>query len=488
MNTQPLKILFLTAEANPFAKVGGLADVAGSLPRAIRALGHDIRLMLPRYVTIRSDRFRLEKIGEPFLVPVGPEEEPVHLLGTSLPVKDGDELPVYMIWNDLYFSSRDRVYGFEDDAQRFTVFGHAALGALRLLNWKPDVIHANDWHTGIVPAWLNTIGRGKEFYKGIATLFTIHNLTYQGITGRLILTFARMEHLKHLEVEPPGMVNWLAQGIAYADVINTVSPQYAREILTPEMGMGLAPLLQERKERLFGVLNGIDYEEWNPATDPHIPHRFDAQTLDGRAANKTALQQMARLPVRPDAPLVGMVTRLDHIKGMELMEGVLEWLVGQEAQFVLLGTGQPEYHQMLEQMQARFPEHIRAFLKFDDVLAHRIYAGADIFLMPSKVEPCGLGQMIAMRYGCVPVVRAVGGLVDTVSDYNAKFGRGTGFVFSAFTPEACQEALARALQLYNQKDAWRRVQKRCMATDFSWSASAQEYVRLYQRALEIHGT
>jgi starch synthase len=254
------------------------------------------------------------------------------------------------------------------------------------------------------------------------------------------------------------------------------------------MGMGLAPLLQERKERLFGVLNGIDYEEWNPATDPHIPHRFDAQTLDGRAANKTALQQMARLPVRPDAPLVGMVTRLDHIKGMELMEGVLEWLVGQEAQFVLLGTGQPEYHQMLEQMQARFPEHIRAFLKFDDVLAHRIYAGADIFLMPSKVEPCGLGQMIAMRYGCVPVVRAVGGLVDTVSDYNAKFGRGTGFVFSAFTPEACQEALARALQLYNQKDAWRRVQKRCMATDFSWSASAQEYVRLYQRALEIHGT
>jgi starch synthase len=483
MKQKPLKILFLAAEAVPFAKVGGLADVAGSLPKAIRSLGHDVRLMMPRYGTIRSNRFHLEKIGDPFSIPVGPGEEHVHLIGSTL---DGG-VPVYLIWNELYFSSRDRVYGFEDDAQRFAVFGRASLAALRLLDWKPDVIHTNDWHTGIVPAWLNTVGRRDALYRDIATLFTIHNLAYQGIAGRLILTFAQMEHLKHLAVEQPGTVNWMAQGIAHADLINTVSPQYAQEVLTPEMGMGLAPLLRERQDRLFGVLNGIDYEQWNPAADPDIPHRFDVAKLDRRVANKTALQQQVRLPVRPEVPLVGMVTRLDGVKGMDLMEPVLEWLLGREAQFVLLGTGQPQYQEMFERVQARFPGGMRACFKFDAVLARRIYAGADMFLMPSAVEPCGLGQMIAMRYGCVPVVRATGGLADTVADYTAKRGRGTGFAFADYTPEACQDALRRALKVYDDKKAWRRLQERSMAVDFSWSVSAQEYVKLYRRAIEVHG-
>jgi starch synthase len=484
MNEKPLKILFLAAEAVPFAKVGGLADVAGSLPQAIRALGHDVRLMIPRYGTIRSDQFQLEKVGEPFLIPVGPGEEHIHLIGSTL---DGD-IPVYLIWNELYFSSRDRVYGFEDDAQRFAVFGRASLAALHLLDWKPDVIHANDWHTGIVPAWLNTAGRRDRFYGDIATIFTIHNLAYQGIAGRLILTFAQMEYVKHLSVEQPGTVNWMAQGIAHADLINTVSDRYAQEILTAEIGMGLAPLLRERRDRLFGVLNGIDYEEWNPATDSNIPHRFDDGTVDRRVANKTALQQQVRLPVRPEMPLVGMVSRLDEVKGMDLMEPVLEWLLEREAQFVLLGTGQPEYHEMFERVHARFPDNMRACLKSDSVLARRIYAGADMILMPSGVEPCGLGQMIAMRYGCVPVVRATGGLADTVSDYKAKRGRGTGFTFTDYTPEACQEALERALKFYRSKKAWRRLQRRGMAADFSWLASAQEYVKLYRRAIEVHGT
>jgi starch synthase len=484
MAGKSLKILYLAAEAVPFAKVGGLADVAGSLPKAIRALGHDIRLMIPRYGTIRSDQFNLEKIGEPFPIPLGPGEEYVHLVGGST----GD-VPVYLVWNEQYFSSRDRVYGFEDDAQRFVVFGRAALAALGHLDWKPDVIHANDWHTGIVPAWLKSAGRKNPFYRDVAMLFTVHNLAYQGITGRLILTFAQMEHLKHLPVEQPGTVNWMAQGIAYADVINTVSPRYAQEILTSELGMGLAPLLQERKERLYGVLNGIDYDEWNPATDAHIPHRFDVGRLDRRAANKAALQQQARLPVDPDVPLVGMVTRLDQVKGMDLMEAVLEWWLGEEeGQFVLLGTGDPKYHEMFERVQARFPDRVRVYLKFDDVLARRIYAGADLFLMPSAVEPCGLGQMIAMRYGCVPVVRAVGGLADTVGDYTAKRGHGTGFTFADFTPEACREALKRALRVYREnKTSWRRLQQRGMKADFSWAASAQEYVKLYRRAIEVHG-
>ena len=483
MSGKSLKILFLSAEAVPFAEVGGLADVAGSLPRAIRALGHDVRLMMPRYGTIRSDRFRLEKIGDPFPIPVGPGEEYVHLIGDTL---DGG-VPAYLIWNDLYFSSRDRVYGFEDDAQRFAVFGHASLAALHLLDWKPDVIHTNDWHTGIVPAWLDTAGWKDPFYRDIATLFTIHNLAYQGIAGRLILTFAQMEYVKHLPVEQPGVVNWMAQGIAHADLINTVSPRYAQEILTPEMGMGLDSLLGERQDRLFGVLNGIDYEQWNPATDSSIPHRFDVKTPDRRAVNKTALQQQARLPVRPEVLLVGMVSRLDEVKGMGLMEPVLEGLLEGEAQFVLLGTGMPQYHEMFERVQARFPGRMHAFLKFDDVLARRIYAGADVFLMPSGVEPCGLGQMIAMRYGCVPVVRAVGGLADTVTDYTAKRRRGTGFTFTDYTAEACQDALERALKVYRDKKAWRRLQRRGMKADFSWSASAQEYVKLYRRAMNVHG-
>nr|HID13566.1 glycogen synthase [Anaerolineae bacterium] len=484
MTKKPLNILFLAAEAVPFAKVGGLADVAGSLPRAIRALGHDVRLMMPRYGTIRSDQFHLEKIGDPFPIPLGPGEEHVHLIGSTL---DGG-VPVYLIWNEQYFSSRDRVYGFEDDAQRFAVFGRAALAGLRLLDWKPDVIHANDWHTGIVPTWLNTAGRRDPFYRDIATLFTVHNLAYQGIAGRLILTFAQMEYVKHLPVEQPGTVNWMAQGIAHADLINTVSPRYAQEILTPEMGMGLDPLLRERQERLFGVLNGIDYEHWNPATDPNIPHRFDIETLDRRAANKTALQQQARLPVRPEVPLIGMVSRLDEVKGMDLLEPVLEWLLEGEAQFVLLGTGQPRYHEMFERVQARFPDRMHAFLKFDDVLARRIYAGADMFLMPSAVEPCGLGQMIAMRYGCVPVVRATGGLADTVTDYTARRGRGIGFTFTDYTSEACSRALERALKVYHDKKAWRGLQQQGMMTDFSWSASAQGYIKLYRRAMKVHKT
>lgn len=484
MAGRSLKILYLAAEAVPFAKVGGLADVAGSLPKAIRALGHDIRLMIPRYGTIRSDQFNLEKIGEPFPIPLGPGEEYVHLVGGRM----GD-VPVYLVWNEQYFSSRDRVYGFEDDAQRFVVFGRAALAALGCLDWKPDVIHANDWHTGIVPAWLRSAGRKNPFYRDVATLFTIHNLAYQGITGRLILTFAQMEHLKHLPVEQPGTVNWMAQGIAHADVVNTVSPRYAQEVLGVELGMGLAPLLQERKERLYGVLNGIDYDEWNPATDAHIPHRFDVGRLDRRAANKAALQQQARLSVDPNVPLVGMVTRLDQVKGMDLMEAVLEWWLGEEeGQFVLLGTGDPKYHEMFERVQARFPERMRVYLKFDDMLARRIYAGADLFLMPSAVEPCGLGQMIAMRYGCVPVVRATGGLADTVGDYTAKRGRGTGFTFADYTPEACCQALRRALKVYREnKKAWRGLQERGMKADFSWDASAREYVKLYRRAIEVHG-
>jgi starch synthase len=296
-----------------------------------------------------------------------------------------------------------------------------------------------------------------------------------------------MEDLKHLSVEPPGAVNWMAQGVAHSDIVNTVSERYAEEILTSEMGMGLDTLMRERKKRLYGVLNGLDYEEWNPATDRSVPHNFDVNRLDRRAANKIALQQQARLPVRAETPLVGLVSRLDQVKGMDLMEPVLTWLLEErDAQFILLGTGDPRYHEMFQRIQQRYPDRMRAFLKFDGVLARRIYAGSDMFLMPSFVEPCGLGQMIAMRYGSVPIVRETGGLADTVTDHTAYPGHGTGFVFQDGTPEACENALERAFDAYRNRDAWHALQGRGMTSDFSWTASANAYVDLYHKAIEVH--
>jgi starch synthase len=323
MSDEGLKILFLAAEAVPFAKVGGLADVAGALPKALRALGHDVRLMIPRYGSIRSNDFQFQKVGKPFQVPVGPDEEYVHLVETTT----GGDVPVYLIWDEKFFSPRERVYGFDDDAQRFTFFGRAVAAALPIIDWVPDVIHANDWHTAVTPTWLAYEGRYLPQFRHPASLFTVHNLAYQGISGRLILTFARMEYVKHLEIEPPGQVNWMAQGIANADLVSTVSPTYAREILEPDAGAGLAPLLQKRQDRLVGILNGIDYDLWNPASDPHIPQRFDLSSLNMRAVNKASLQREARIPARADVPLIGMVGRLDYVKGADLLGPILERLL-----------------------------------------------------------------------------------------------------------------------------------------------------------------
>jgi len=481
MSEEKLKVLFLSAEAVPFAKVGGLADVAGALPKALRGLGHDVRLMIPRYGSIRSSQFQFEKVGKPFPVPAGPGEERVHLVRTMV---DG-ELPVYLVWDEKFFSHRERIYGFDDDPQRFAFFNRAVIASLPTLGWMPDIVHANDWHTAMFPTWLAYEGRYLREYQHMASLFTIHNLAYQGVSGRLILTFARMEYVKHIDIEPPGQVNWMAQGIANANVLNTVSKQYAEDILKPEAGAGLDPLLQKRKERLFGIVNGLDHSLWNPANDAAIPQRFDVATLNMRAVNKAALQQKARLPVRPDVPLLGMVSRLDSMKGLDLLEPVLSQALAEDVQFIILGTGQAQYHEMLEKLQAQFPDKMRAFLRYDDVLARRIYAGCDIFLMPSRFEPCGLGQMIAMRYGAVPIVHETGGLADTVIDYHQRPDKATGFSFKFFDAEGLRDTLERALAVFHDREAWTQLQSRGMKADFSWQRSAEKYVELYRRAQEM---
>jgi starch synthase len=482
----PLKVLLLSAEVVPFAKTGGLADVAGSLPKAIHALGHDIRVAMPRYGRIRPDRFNLTHALDPFPVPMDEHTEPAELMQTRL---DGD-VPVYMVENARYFD-RDGIYMYPDDAERFIFFCRGMLEATKRLGWQPDVIHCHEWHTALVPNWLKTIYAPDPFFADAASVYTIHNLAYQGIFGYRVLEIAGIDEYGFI-VHPDTaglneVVDFMGRGIFFADAINAVSETYAREILTPEFGEKLDPLLRDRRDRLFGVLNGIDPDEFNPATDPYLEANYTLESLDRRVQNKLSLQREAGLRQDPNAPVVAIIARLTDQKGFDLITPIVEAMLQHvEAQFVLLGTGEQRYHDFFIELANRHPDQAGIFLTFNASLARRIYAGSDLFLMPSRFEPCGLGQMIAMRYGSVPLVRAVGGLADTVHDYNPLTGEGTGFVFKPYEAMALYTALVRAVETYRHQDIWRQLQVRCMQQDFSWDASARKYVELYMRARAFH--
>lgn len=481
-----LNVLFVAAEVAPFAKAGGLADVAGSLPKAIRALGHDIRVMMPAYGWIHRHGFELRREFEPFPIPMGREDVSAAILRSTL----GEKIPVYFVENAHYFD-REHIYGYEDDAERFIFLSRAALEACRRMNWQPHVIHCHDWHTAIVPNWLHTTYTKDPFLAAAASVYTIHNLQYQGVFGPEVLGIAGLDDyglIVHPDIarELNAAVNLMARGILFADAINTVSPTYAQEILTPEYGEGLDPLLRERRDALYGILNGIDTEIWNPATDAYIACRYDARTLERRHENKLALQAACKLPQDAQVPLIGMVSRLADQKGLDLLEEVLESILDLGVQLVILGTGDPRYEEMLRRAAMQFSRQVAVSLTFNPPLASQIYAGSDMFLMPSRFEPCGLGQMIAMRYGSVPIVRATGGLADTVQDFDPETGEGNGFTFRAYDPQELLTAVRRAVETYRHPDTWRRLQLRGMQTDFSWRRSAREYVVLYRRALEAH--
>ena len=482
----PLKILLLAAEVVPFAKTGGLADVTGSLPKAIHALGHDIRVAMPRYGRIRPEQFNLTRLLEPFPVPMDDRTEPAALMQTTL---DGG-VPVYLVENARYFD-REGIYMYPDDAERFILFCRASLEGVKRLGWQPDIIHCHDWHTALVPNWLKTIYANDPFFTAAATVYTIHNLAYQGIFGYRVLEIAGIDEygfIAHPDtVDLNEVVDFMARGIFFADVISTVSETYAREILTPEFGEKLDPLLRDRQDRLFGILNGIDVEEFDPATDPYLETNYTVDSLELRLQNKLSLQREAGLKQAPQTPLVGIIARLTDQKGFDLITAVVESMLRHLGiQFVVLGTGEQRYHDFFIDLSNRYPGQAGAFLTFNAALAHQIYAGADIFLMPSRFEPCGLGQMIAMHYGSVPVVRAVGGLADTVRDHDPSSGQGTGFVFEPYEAMALYTALVRAVETYRYPSVWRQLQIRCMEQDFSWAASARKYVTLYHRARELH--
>lgn len=485
-NRESLKVLFLAAEVTPFAKTGGLADVAGSLPKAIHNLGHDIRVVMPAYRRIDREQLRLQPAVEPFSVSMGKEEEEATILSGRL----GRDVPVYFVDNPDYFD-RENIYGYRDDAERFIFFCRSALEMCRRLGWQPQVIHCNDWHTAIVPNWLHTIYAEDPFFADTATVYTIHNLRYQGIFGWRVLEIAGLDKhglIAHPDIAPDlnEVVDLMARGILFTDVINTVSPTYARQILTPEYGERLNPLLRERRDRLYGILNGIDTEEWNPATDEFISRNYDINTLEHRIENKLALQAECHLPQDPQVPLIGMISRLADQKGLDLLEKVLEPMLNLGVQFVLLGTGDQHYHDMLRRAASQHPDQVAVSLTFNPPLASKIYAGSDMFLMPSRFEPCGLGQMIAMRYGSVPVVRATGGLADTVQDFDPRTGEGNGFAFQAYDPWALFAAIVRAVETCKWPDAWHQLRLRGMGADFSWDKSARQYVELYDEALKAH--
>lgn len=474
-----LKVLFFAAECAPFFKVGGLADVIGSLPKALQTLGHDVRVIMPRYRPIDGAQYGLRRVEEFVNVPMADMDRV-----SEVEVSAANGLPTYFVWDERFFG-RDAVYGQPDEGLAFVFFCRAALEFVRSMDWQPDVIHCHDWHTGAAMMLLAL--NGDQRLRSIARVFTIHNLVYQGVTGDAIFRFAGFDqHIDPVLGEQPGTANWMARGIAYADMVNTVSPSYAEEIHTPDYGAGLDKLLRSRRGRVAGILNGIDRAEWEPATDPALAARFDAQSIKHRSANKRVVQETLGLKIDPHAPLIGLVTRLVEQKGVDLLAAGAEKLLEHKLQLAILGSGDPRYEAAIDQLRDRHPDRVGVEHRFNDRLARLIYGGSDMFLMPSRYEPCGLGQMIAMRYGSLPIVRATGGLKDSVHDAGRYPKRGTGFSFEPYSAEGLIGAVDRALKAYADRARWLEIQQRAMSADFSWQASAEQYEELYRRAIEFH--
>lgn len=470
-----LKVLFVASEAAPFAKSGGLGDVAGSLPKALRRLGIDVRLMLPKYAALpASCRCQLNHQVS-FTVNVGWRRQ-----YCGLETLDYGGLPVYLLDNEYYFK-RPSLYGYYDEAERFAFFCRAVLTSVPYLGFAPDIIHLNDWHTGMIAPML-TQYRHDTMLKNTRTIFTVHNLTYQGIFPKEILADLLnlgWEHFTMDGVEYYDKVNFMKGGLCYADYLTTVSPTYAEEVQYPFFGEGLYGVIRRRRDKFVGIINGIDYDEYNPATDKSLAVNYTDATPELKRENKIRLQQMLGLPARGDVPLVAIVSRLVAAKGFDLIGAVLDELMAMDIQLVVLGTGDTQYEHLFSQAAWRYPGKAAAHIGFDDILARQIYAAADLLLMPSLVEPCGISQLIAMRYGCLPLVRETGGLKDTVQPYNEYTGEGWGFSFTNYNAHDMLYTIRRALNFYQNKQVWAKLVRAAMQRDYSWDASARRYAELY---------
>ncbi|HQU46247.1 MAG TPA: glycogen synthase GlgA, partial [Pirellulales bacterium] len=479
------------SEAVPFAKTGGLADVLASLPIELERLGHRPLVFLPAYSRAVECGQPVEATDVSLTVPIGSKTVRGRLLRSVLP---NSNVAVYLVQQDDYYRRED-LYGvngsdFVDNCERFVFFCRAVLEAVRLLQIPIDVVHAHDWQTGLIPAYLKAEYRGVPLYERVASLFTIHNLSYQGVFWHwdMLLTGLDWKYFNWHQMEFYGKLNLMKTGLVFADAINTVSPRYADEIQTAPLGCGLEGVLQQRRDVLSGIVNGVDYRIWDPKTDGQLARNYDQPTFaEGKAACKSALQAELGLPQDKNLPLIGFIGRLVDQKGLDLVSGVLQdWLRTSDVQWVLLGTGEAKYHQLLSTLAERFPQKLAVRLAFSDPLAHRIEAGADMFLMPSRFEPCGLNQLYSLKYGTVPVVRATGGLADTVTDTNEQTlaaGTATGFTFRAYEALALAETLRRAIDAWHQPHVWSQIVAGGMRQDWSWQRSARQYVELYQSLL-----
>ncbi len=490
------KILFITSEVVPFIKVGGLADVSSALPQKLQELGHQVRIVVPKYGAIDERKFKIHEVVrlKDIQTKIG-EKEVIFSLRSSFLIGPKTRVQIYFLDNQEYYGSRHSLYAdpitgedFNDNDERFILLAKSVFELINKLGWVPDIIHCNDWQCGLVPVYLKTMFNNDPLFQKVRVLFTIHNLSFQGIFAKS--SFDKTGLPAELENEKgvlhKGKVNFLKAGLIYSDMINTVSETYAKEICEiKEFGIGLHDILSKRKKDVYGIVNGIDDTIWNPEVDKKIPQKYSLKNIEAKKENKKALAENFSFKYEESVPVIGMIARLTDDKGMDLLEKSLPQLLKLNIHLILLGSGDKKYQKHFMSVASKNPNKFSCFIGFDDELAHLIEAGSDMFLMPSKYEPCGLNQFYSLMYGTVPIVHKTGGLADTVKPYNPKNGNGNGFVFEKYTSSAMITEIKRALNVFtNDKDAWLSLMKNGMKSNFTWLDSAKKYVDLYKKLTE----
>ncbi|MDP4116085.1 MAG: glycogen synthase GlgA [Bacteroidota bacterium] len=494
MAARKLKILFISSEVVPFVKTGGLADVSSALPQVLTELGHEVRILCPKYGAIDTRKYRIHDVVrlKDITVNIGDKQVTYSIKSSFLPGQKV-RVQIYFLAQDEYFGSRNSLYvdpqtgkDYKDNDERFILLSRSVFELVNRLGWVPDIIHCNDWQTGMLPAYLKTLYKNDETFGKFKTLFTIHNLAFQGEFPKSAFgkTGLPEEFNSEKGIEIYNKINFMKSGLIFSDVINTVSENYANEIRTDEeLSAGLKQVLSKRKNDLYGILNGIDTRTWNPEIDQKIPFNYHSKDLDGKLENKKALCEKFNLQFNETTPVIGIISLLLDAKGFDLISDIFPEMMKQNLQIVLLGTGDQKYHHFFEKMSAAYPDKFACYLGFNDELAHLIEAGSDIFLMPSRYEPCGLNQLYSLNYGCVPVVRETGGLADVIVKYNEKTGEGNGFSFKNYDSAALLKELNRALSIFTDRKAWVRIMKTGMRLDLSWTNSAKKYIELYKTIL-----